>query len=120
MSRWIPGYDYLDEDRPAPAKRRFSTAKAIYDVYDEFRRLDVKDSDRRARIKRIYNAFLPYNPEELRAAGQAWRTNVNFRAVASAIDARADSVESLGVDPGPLGTLMSGTPGYGGRKEARV
>ena len=120
MSRWIPGYEYLDENRPAPAKRRFTTAKAIYDVYDEFRRLDVKDAERRSRIKRIYNAFLPYDPEELRAAGQAWRTNVNFRAVASAVDARADSVESLGVDPCPLVTLMSGTPESAGPDDTRV
>ena len=68
MSRWIPGYEYLEEGRPAPATRRFTSARAVYDVYDEFRRLDVKDAERRTRIKRIYSAFLPYSPEDLRAA----------------------------------------------------
>lgn len=120
MSRWIPGYEYLEEGRPVAAKKRFTIPRAVYDVYDEFRRLDTKDADRRARLKRIYNAFLPYDPAELRKAGQAWRTNVNFRAVANAIDARSDAVEKLAIDPCSLVTISSAVPEAAGPDDSRI
>ena len=117
---WIYGYEFTEGDRPVPARRRFTDPKALYALFDEFRRRDVKDVERRVKIRNIYNGFLPYNPKDLVAAGQAWRTNMNFHGLTNAIDARAEAVDHLAVDTCSLVTLASVSPELAGPDDERI
>lgn len=117
---WIYGYDFTEGDRPVPARRRFSDPHALYALFDEFRRRDVMDVERRVKIRNIYNGFLPYNPADLRAAGQAWRTNMNFHGLSNAIDARAEAVDHLAVDTCSLVTLANVAPETAGPDDERI
>ena len=116
---WIFGYNFTDGDRPVAARDRFTSARALYDVFEEYKKLDVKDAERRAKITRIYMGFLPFNPEDLRKAGQAWRTNVNFKALANAIDGRADAVADLQVDTCRLVSLLAVSPESAGPMDSK-
>lgn len=117
---WIYGFDFTEGDRPAPARRRFSDPMALYALFDEFRRRDAKDAERRVKIRNIYNGFLPYSPKDLVAAGQAWRTNMNFHGLSNAIDARAEAVDRLAVDTCSLVTLANVSPETAGPDDERI
>lgn len=107
MSMSIYGYDYTDGRRPKPAAKRFSDARAVHDVYEQYRRYELKDQERRTKIQSMYDMFLPFDPEELRAAGQAWRANFNSGALKNAIDARTGAVNAIANDTYDLITLDS-------------
>lgn len=117
---WIEGFNFTEGDSPKPARSRFTKASALYEVYRNFMLRDMKDSQRRAKIRRINDGFLPYNPADLQKAGQAWRTNMNFKGMANAIQARADAVSRLAIDTCSLVTLSSVTPESAGPDDERI
>lgn len=114
------GFDYTNKDTPSPARTRFTNAQAFYDLYEEFRMRDAGDAERRSRIRSIYNGNLPYDPKDLEAAGQAWRTNMNFQQMTEVIDARALAVNKLAVENCNLVSLYSNTPETAGPDDARI
>lgn len=114
------GFNYTDDDAPKPVRQRFTTPQAFYDLYEEFRRRDAQDAERRARIRCIYNGNLPYDPKDLEAAGQAWRTNMNFQQMSEVVDARALAVNKLAVENCNLVTLYSNTPESAGPDDTRI
>lgn len=117
---WIYGFDYTDGDKPRAARERFSDPRALYKVFETFRRYDVKDEERRARILAIYNKNRPYKPEDLAKIGQKWRTNLNFGALANAVDARAGAVASIATETCSIISLESPVPQFAGPEEESV
>ena len=120
MSAYIYGYNFTDEDKPKAARERFSDPRAFYTVFETFRRYDVKDEERRAKILAIYDKFLPYDPKDLEKAGQAWRTNINFGALTNAIDARAGAVSRIATETCNLISLDSPTPEQAGPDDEKI
>ena len=116
----IPGYDYTDGESARPARERFSDPRAIYRIFETFRRYDLKDQERRARILAIYNKNRPYDPDDLAKIGQKWRTNLNFGALANAVDARAGAVARIATETCSLVSLESPVPQFAGPEEEAV
>lgn len=117
---WIQGFNYTEGDKPVAARERFSDPRALYKVFEEFRRYDIKDQERRAKILAIYNKNKPYRPEDLEKIGQKWRTNLNFGALANAVDARAGAVSKIATETCSLITLDSPNPQFAGPEEEVV
>jgi hypothetical protein len=117
---WIPGYEYTDGAKAAPARERFTTPDAIYRLFEEYRRYDIKDQERRAKIQAIYNKNRPYNPDDLAKVGQKFRTNINFGALANAIDARAGAVARIANETCNIISLESPVPQFSGPEEEQV
>lgn len=80
------------------AERRFTTATAVREVNYRLFQLDMKDAERRALIKRMYDGNAPYDPEKLRALGIGNITNVNFLGLKGAIDARSTVLSRIALD----------------------
>lgn len=81
-----------------PAKSRFSDPVALRSVYDRLTMEDAKDAVRRAKLRRMYDAHLPYNPAELAQSGLKHVTNVNWLGLKSVIDNRSDALLKLSSD----------------------
>ena len=62
------GYHYVEKDGQG-AKSRFADANALRAVFEKLRTDDLPDAKRRARIRRLYEGNLPYDPRKLEAAG---------------------------------------------------
>lgn len=114
---WIQGFDYTEGHSASPARERFSDPRALYKVFETFRRYDMKDAERRAKILSIYNKNRPYKPEELEKIGQKWRTNLNFGALANAVDARAGAVAKIATETCNLITLETPNPQFAGPED---
>ena len=95
------GYNYVDKSG-AGARKRFSSPEAIRSVYEKLSTDDLKDSSRRAKIRKLYDGNLPYDPAKLEASGLKNLTNVNFLGLKSAIDTRADALLKLTQDTANL------------------
>lgn len=67
----------LSDDGVAP-ESRFKDATSAREVYDAFFEADREASRKRAMNQLMFDGAPPYKQEELIAAGQAYRTNVNF------------------------------------------
>jgi len=117
---WIPGYVYTKEGSPSPAPERFTTPSAIYRLFDTFRVYDVEDEKRRAKILSIYNKNRPYNPDDLAKIGQRFRTNINFGALANAVDARAGVVAKVANETCNIISLESPVPQFSGPEEEQT
>lgn len=107
------GFDYFKAGR-------FSSPVAVYSVYEYLKTEDLNDAARRAKIKRVYDLFLPYNPEDLRRRGHANLTNVNFGGLRGAIDARSEVVTRLSVDTCDLVELDPLGGGAAGPDDDRI
>lgn len=81
-----------------PVKSRFSDPVALRAVYDKLTEEDAKDAERRAKLRRMYDAHLPYNPTELAQSGLKHVTNVNWLGLKSVIDNRSDTLLKLASD----------------------
>lgn len=81
-----------------PVKSRFSDPVALRAVYDKLTEEDAKDAERRAKLRRMYDAHLPYNPMELAQSGLKHVTNVNWLGLKSVIDNRSDTLLKLASD----------------------
>lgn len=95
------GYVFVEKNG-APAKDRFTDAKAVRAVYQKLSEDDFKESQRRLRIRRLYDGNLPYNPDDLKACGLKDLTNVNFLGLKGTIDNRADAILKLQSDTANL------------------
>lgn len=91
------GYNYVEKNGEG-AKDRFTTPQAVRAVYEKLKTDDLPDSERRAKIRKLYEGNLPYNPKSLEATGLKNLTNVNFLGLKGTIDARADIVLKLAQD----------------------
>lgn len=80
------------------AERRFTTAQAVREVNYRLFQLDMKDAERRALIKRMYDGNAPYDPERLRSLGIGNITNVNFLGLKGAIDSRSTVLSRIALD----------------------
>lgn len=67
----------ISDDGEAP-ESRFKDAASAREVYDAFFEADREASRKRAMNQLMFDGSPPYRHEELVAAGQAYRTNVNF------------------------------------------
>ena len=82
-----------------PVLRRFSTASAVREVYKVLQDQDARlEAPRRAKIKRMYEYFRPYDPEKQAAAGIKDGANVNLGGLAGQIDARAGAINDMALD----------------------
>ncbi len=108
------------EGNAKPAKSRFSDPVALRNTYDKLTEADVKDAERRAKLRRMYDAHLPYNPEELRQSGLKHVTNVNWLGLKSVIDNRADSLLKLSSDTTNLIELQPRAREYAGPDAQRI
>lgn len=101
----ISGYN-VAERNGAPAKSRFSDPVALRSVYDHLKLEDAKDAVRRARIRKMYNAYLPYDPATLEKCGIKHITNVNWLGLKGVIDNRSDTLLRLACDTANLVSLL--------------
>lgn len=108
------------EENAKPAKSRFSDPVALRNTYDKLTEADAKDAERRAKLRRMYDAHLPYNPEELRQSGLKHVTNVNWLGLKSVIDNRADSLLKLSSDTTNLIELQPRAREYAGPDAQRI
>lgn len=95
------GYNYVDKSGQG-AKDRFTDPEALRAVYEKLRTDDLPDAKRRARIRRLYEGNLPYDPRKLEAAGLKNIANVNFLGLKGTVDARADVVMKIAQDTADL------------------
>lgn len=117
----VKGYKYTEgEKTAAPARKRFTDPQAIYDLYDQLKIDDQKDAERRTKIKTAYEGGLPYDPEQLKAKGLAYMTNLSFNSLKGTIEARCESITKLSTDTCNLVELESRTDGTSGPDDDRV
>ena len=91
------GYKLVDEQgRPVPS--RFTDPQAFAAVYHRLTEDDEADAKRRARIRKMYDGNLPYDPAKLEQCGLKNIANVNFLGLKGVIDNRADAVLRLSSD----------------------
>ena len=90
-----------------PVMRRFSSARALLDVYTDLQQKDDEDAKRRARILKVYNGYLPYDPAKQKAKGLGNLANFNSGELKGTIDARAAAVQDMALDTTPLVELRS-------------
>ena len=86
------------DEKAKPVKSRFSDPVALRTVYDKLTEEDTKDAERRAKLRRMYDAHLPYNPVELAQSGLKHVTNVNWLGLKGVIDNRSDTILKLASD----------------------
>lgn len=86
------------DEKAKPVRSRFSDPVALRTVYDKLTEEDAKDSERRAKLRRMYDAHLPYNPVELAQSGLKHVTNVNWLGLKGVIDNRSDTLLKLASD----------------------
>lgn len=95
----IDGFNTVKDGGSAkPARSRFSDPVALRAVYDRLTEDDMKEAARRAKLRRMYDAHLPFNPAELAQSGLRHVTNVNWLGLKGVIDNRADSLLRLSSD----------------------
>jgi len=82
----------------APAKYRFSSPKAIRNIYDLLKRQDITEADRRTRLRRAYDGHLPYDPAKIQAMGLKNISNVTALGLKGQIDARVALVQDMALD----------------------
>lgn len=97
----IEGYKIVDEHGRA-VRSRFTDPQAFAAVYHRLTEDDAADSERRARIRRMYDGNLPYDPGKLESCGLKNIANVNFLGLKGVIDNRADAVLRLSSDTANL------------------
>ena len=108
------------EENAKPAKSRFSDPIALRSVYDKLTEEDYKDAERRAKLRRMYDAHLPYRPEDLRQSGLKHVTNVNWLGLKSVIDNRSDTLLKLASDTANLIELQPRARELSGPDAARI
>lgn len=103
-----------------PVMRRFSSARALLDVYTDLQQKDEEDAKRRARILKVYNGYLPYDPVKQKAKGLGNLANFNSGELKGTIDARAAAVQDMALDTTPLVELRSLPAELSGPDAARI
>lgn len=81
-----------------PAKRRFPTASVLYGLFKRIRDDELDEAGRRTRIRKVYDQYLPFDPQKLKAEGLANLANVRFGFLSGQIDRRAGVVSEWALD----------------------
>jgi hypothetical protein len=81
-----------------PVKFRFQNASSLVSVYKKLQDADLKEADRRSRIRKAYDCYKPFDAMKLKAKGLGNLTNVNFGELAGQIDARSTALQDLALD----------------------
>ena len=92
------GLSAFAKDGKTPARKRFATAANLVVFYRKLITDSLAEDSRRARIRRVYDQFPPYDGEKLKARGLANATNMRFGTLAGIIDARAGAVMEWALD----------------------
>lgn len=95
------GYHYVEKNGQG-AKKRFENPETIRTIYEKLSTDDLPDANRRAKIRKLYDGNLPYNPHVLEQSGLKNLTNVNFLGLKGVIDNRADAILKLAQDTANL------------------
>lgn len=92
-----------------PVARRFSDARSLREVYRKLQRQDEEggESARRAKIRRMYEFYRPWDPKKLEAAGVKDMANVNCGGLAGQVDARAGAISDMALDTTDLVELRA-------------
>ena len=91
-----------------PATRRFADARSLREVYEVLQKQDAEgEAGRRAKIRRMYEFFRPWDSKKLEAAGVKDMANVNCGGLAGQVDARAGSVVGMSIDTADLVELRA-------------
>lgn len=93
----MDGYN-IAERGGTPARSRFTDPQALRAVYDRLTEDDILEAERRAKIRRMYDGNLPYDPKQLEACGLKNIANVNFLGLKGVIDNRSGAVLRLASD----------------------
>ena len=93
----LDGYNVVEKDG-RPARSRFTDPQALRAVYDKLTEDDALEAERRAKIRRMYDGNLPYDPRQLAACGLKNIANVNFLGLKGVIDNRSGAVLRLASD----------------------
>lgn len=101
-----PGYNMVEKGTAKPAKHRFSDAISLRTVYENLTTDDMADAERRSKIKKVFNGFLPYDRKIRERQGLKPITNVNFLGLRGFIEARATNILRLAQDTTPLVELQ--------------
>lgn len=118
----IDGYNIVGPNGRAP-KSRFTDPAAFSAIYDRLTEDDIVEATRRAKIRRMYDGNLPYDPRKLAQCGLKNIANVNFLGLKGVIDNRADSLLKLASDTTNLVELRPLSPEVAGpdaEKKAEV
>ncbi len=91
------GYNIV-EANGRPAKSRFTDPAAFAAIYSRLTDDDMVEATRRAKIRRMYDGNLPYDPAKLAQCGLRNIANVNFLGLKGVIDNRSDAVLKLSSD----------------------
>lgn len=102
---YLHGYN-LATNKAKPVKDRFTSARVMRTLYEKMTTDDLPDATRRAKIRKVYNGFLPYNQESLKRQGLKAITNVNFLGLRGIVEARATNILRLAQDTTPLVELV--------------
>lgn len=65
-------------DKGKPVKERLKNVSAALGIYDTLLKADEQSSVNRTRIDSMFDGAAPYKDEQLKASGQALKTNLNF------------------------------------------
>ena len=95
------GYHYVEKNGQG-AKKRFENPETIRTIYEKLSTDDLPDANRRAKIRKLYDGNLPYNPHVLEQSGLKNLANVNFLGLKGVIDNRADAILKLAQDTANL------------------
>ncbi|MBM4043559.1 MAG: hypothetical protein FJ279_00445 [Planctomycetes bacterium] len=91
-----------------PVARRFSDATALRAIYKTLQEQDERgESQRRAKIRRMYEFHRPWDPKKLEAAGVKDMANINCGGLAGQVDARAGAISDMALDTTDLVELRA-------------
>lgn len=102
---YIYGYELVHKNG-TPVKKRFTSGRVMRTVYEKMTTDDISDAERRAKIRKVYNGYLPYNKEGLKRQGLRAITNVNFLGLRGIVENRATNILRLAQDTAPLVELQ--------------
>ena len=114
-----PGYKIVEKNGQ-PAKSRFTDPNALSVIFSKLTEDDMVESERRAKIRKMYDGNLPYNPEKLKQCGLKNIANVNFLGLKGVIDNRSDAVMRLSSDTTNLIELRPLSPELAGPDAERI
>ena len=88
-------------------KTRFSSAKALRELFTTMQQHDEEEAKRRTRILKVYHGHLPFDPAKQKAKGLGNLANFNSGELKGTIDARAAAIHDMALDTTPLVELRA-------------
>ena len=107
-------------DKGKAPKFRFSSAASLLEVYRRLQESDEKESLRRARIKRHYDGYRPYDRASREAGGLKNLTNINGMGLKGTIDALPAALHDMALDTTNLVELRPQAPEFAGPDAAVI